>query len=51
MCKQVVQDAIVTGYRLIHTATAYGNEEAVGAAVLECGVPREEVLCEHQAVG
>lgn len=32
-CEQVVYDAIKTGYRLIDTATAYANEEAVGKAV------------------
>ena len=32
-CERVVYDAIKTGYRLIDTATAYGNEEAVGKAV------------------
>ena len=32
-CEQVVYDASKTGYRLIDTATAYGNEEAVGKGV------------------
>ena len=32
-CERVVYDAIKTGYRLIDTATAYFNEEAVGKAV------------------
>lgn len=44
VCKQAVLDAIETGYRLIDTAAAYGNEEAVGAAVRESGVPREEIF-------
>ena len=44
VCKQAVLDAISTGYRLIDTAAAYGNEEAVGAAVRESGVPREELF-------
>ena len=44
ICKQAVLDAIATGYRLIDTAAAYGNEEAVGAAVQESGVPREELF-------
>ncbi len=43
-CEQVVTDAIASGYRLIDTAAAYGNEEAVGAAVKKCGVPREELF-------
>ncbi len=44
ICKQSVLDAIATGYRLIDTASAYMNEEAVGAAVRECGLPREELF-------
>ena len=44
VCEQAVLDAIVTGYRLIDTAAAYMNEEAVGKAVAKCGVPREELF-------
>ena len=43
-CVQAVKDAIATGYRLIDTAASYGNEEAVGQAIRECGVPREELF-------
>ena len=32
-CERVVYDAIRTGYRLIDTAAAYYNEEAVGRAI------------------
>jgi len=32
-CEEVVYNAIRTGYRLIDTAAAYGNEETVGRAV------------------
>ena len=32
-CERVVLDAIEVGYRLIDTAQAYGNEEAVGRAI------------------
>jgi diketogulonate reductase-like aldo/keto reductase len=32
------------GYRLIDTAQAYGNEESVGRALRDSGVPREEVF-------
>ena len=32
-CEQVTYNAIKTGYRLIDTAAAYQNEEAVGKAV------------------
>ncbi len=44
VCKQSVLDAIASGYRLIDTAAAYMNEEAVGAAVRESGVAREELF-------
>lgn len=37
-----VRVAIAAGYRLIDTAAAYGNEEAVGQAVRESGLPRNE---------
>ncbi len=43
-CEQAVLDAIATGYRLIDTAAAYMNEEAVGRAIAKCGVPREELF-------
>ncbi|MFM0583954.1 aldo/keto reductase [Streptococcus suis] len=43
-CQQVVEEAIRTGYRLIDTAQAYGNEEAVGQAIRNAGVPREELF-------
>ena len=43
-CEQVVLDAIAAGYRLIDTASAYFNEEAVGAAIVKSGVPREELF-------
>lgn len=44
VCEQAVLDAIESGYRLIDTAAAYMNEEAVGKAVAKCGVPREELF-------
>lgn len=43
-CKQAVLDAINSGYRLIDTAAAYMNEEAVGAAIKESGVDRNELF-------
>lgn len=42
--EQCVVDAITAGYRLIDTAQAYYNEEAVGRAVARCGVAREELF-------
>ena len=43
-CERAVLDAIESGYRLIDTAAAYMNEEAVGSAVKKCGVPRDELF-------
>ena len=39
-----VKMAIKAGYRSIDTAAAYGNEEGVGKAIKESGVPREELF-------
>ena len=39
-----VKSAIAMGYRHIDTAQAYKNEAGVGAAVRNCGVPREELF-------
>ena len=39
-----VVDAISVGYRLIDTATVYGNEEAVGEAIKKSGIKREELF-------
>lgn len=39
-----VRSAIDNGYRLIDTAAAYGNEEAVGESIRTSGVPREELF-------
>lgn len=44
VCERAVLDAISSGYRLIDTAAAYMNEEAVGRAIAKCGVPREELF-------
>ncbi|MDZ7717690.1 MAG: aldo/keto reductase [Balneolaceae bacterium] len=39
-----VADAISLGYRLIDTATIYGNEEAVGGGIKRSGIDREELF-------
>lgn len=49
VCEQAVSDAIVTGYRLIDTASSYKNETAVGAAVRKSGLPREEFFVTSKA--
>lgn len=44
VCEQSVYDAIETGYRLIDTAAAYVNEEAVGRAIKRSSVAREALF-------
>ena len=43
-CEQAVLEVLKAGYRLIDTAAAYQNEEAVGAAIRKSGIPREELF-------
>lgn len=42
--KKAVIDAIEQGYRLIDTAASYGNERAVGEALKNVAVPREDLF-------
>jgi diketogulonate reductase-like aldo/keto reductase len=42
--RQAVRIALETGYRLIDTASMYGNERDVGLAVKENSIPREEIF-------
>ncbi|NLX69963.1 MAG: aldo/keto reductase [Clostridiales bacterium] len=42
--EECVSAALEYGYRHIDTAAAYGNEEGVGKAVRESGIPREEIF-------
>jgi 2,5-diketo-D-gluconate reductase A len=42
--ENAVRWALELGYRHIDTAQAYGNEESVGRALRESGVPREQVF-------
>lgn len=39
-----VKQALEAGYRHIDTASYYGNEEGIGKALRECGIPREEIF-------
>lgn len=43
-CERAVIDAIETGYRLFDTAASYQNEEAVGNAIKNCAIQREELF-------
>ena len=42
--KKAVLTALQTGYRLIDTAQSYGNEKAVGDAIRESGIARDEIF-------
>ena len=48
-CERVVTDALAVGYRLIDTASVYGNERAVGMAIRKSGIPREELFITTKA--
>ena len=43
-CEQCVSNALEVGYRLIDTAAAYFNEEAVGRAIQKSGISKEELF-------
>ena len=43
-CERCVSDALSVGYRLIDTAQAYQNEEAVGTAWRKSGIKREDLF-------
>jgi 2,5-diketo-D-gluconate reductase A len=44
--RNAVSEALKTGYRLIDTAAAYGNEREVGQAIADSGLARDEVFIE-----
>lgn len=43
-CVNAVKAALDSGVRLIDTAHVYGNEQEIGQAIRESGVPREEIF-------
>lgn len=43
-CKKAVAAAIETGYRMIDTAEAYGNEKEVGEGIRQSGIDRRELF-------
>jgi 2,5-diketo-D-gluconate reductase A len=43
-CERSVRDAIDVGYRLLDTAASYGNEQAVGAAIKNHGIERDQLF-------
>jgi diketogulonate reductase-like aldo/keto reductase len=42
--RRAIASALELGYRLIDTATSYGNEAEIGAALRQAGVAREELF-------
>jgi diketogulonate reductase-like aldo/keto reductase len=44
ICYNAVLDAVKAGYMSIDTAAIYGNEEYVGRAIRDCGVPRDQLF-------
>ena len=44
IARAAVRAALDVGYRLVDTARIYGNEEDVGLAIRESGLPREDVF-------
>ena len=49
ICEETVLEALAAGYRLIDTASSYQNEEAVGRAIKNCGLPREQLFITTKA--
>lgn len=49
VCEKAVSEAIETGYRLLDTAMTYNNEEAVGRAVRNSGIKREDFFLTTKA--
>ena len=43
-CLRAVSDALDLGYRHLDTATMYGNEQQVGRAIRDSGIPREDIF-------
>lgn len=41
---EAVIKALEVGYRHIDTASVYGNEESIGRAIKDSGIPREEIF-------
>lgn len=42
--ESAIQSALEVGYRHIDTAAAYGNEQAIGQAIRDCGIPRQQLF-------
>ena len=49
-CTQAILWAFEAGYRHIDTAAYYGNEEAVGKAIQDSGLDREEIFLSKRLI-
>jgi len=49
--ERAVGQALAVGYRLIDTATKYGNETGVGRAIARSGVPRDQIVVQTKLRG
>lgn len=48
--KRCVLEALSVGYRSIDTAQGYFNEEGVGEAVAQCGIPPGKAVPDRQGL-
>ena len=48
VCINAVMTALESGYRMIDTAEAYGNEAEVGEAIRQSGIDRKKLFFSHQ---
>ena len=48
-CELAVENALKAGYRLLDTASVYGNEKAVGAAIAKSGIDRKDLFVTTKA--
>jgi diketogulonate reductase-like aldo/keto reductase len=49
--ESAVGQALAAGYRLIDTATKYGNETGVGRAIARSGLPRDQIVVQSKLRG
>ena len=50
-CQRAIEDALSVGYRLIDTAAAYKNEEAVGRAIRSSTLARDDLFVTTEGLG
>lgn len=50
-CEEIVLNALKAGYRHIDTASAYGNEKAVGKAIKKKWYCKRRIICYNKVMG